>query len=62
MAEDLDTLEEFEAKKTAHTIPVGWLILYIGLIIFGIYYVVAYTPGISGWSQEKAYQESLIKK
>ncbi|MDO8723879.1 MAG: hypothetical protein Q7J31_16880 [Syntrophales bacterium] len=61
MPEDIDNIEEFEAKETARIIPAGWLMLFIGLILFGIYYVVSYTPEISGWSQEKAYEESLKK-
>ncbi|MEW6714213.1 MAG: cbb3-type cytochrome c oxidase N-terminal domain-containing protein [Nitrospirota bacterium] len=61
MAEDLDNIEAFEAKETSRKLPVGWLILFWGLIIWGIYYFVAYTPAISGWSQEKAYEESVKK-
>lgn len=59
MAEDFDTLEEFEAKETSRKLPVGWLVLFICLILWGLYYFAAYTPEISGWSQEKAYQESI---
>ena len=59
MPEDIDNMDEFEARETARKLPAGWLILFWGLIIFGIYYFAAYTPGISGWSQEKAYEESL---
>ncbi len=58
MAEDVDNTEEFEAHETSKKIPAGWLMLYIGLILFGIYYFAAYTPEISGWSQAKAYEES----
>lgn len=61
MPEDIDNIEEFEAKETARIIPAGWLMIFIGLILFGIYYVASYTPEISGWSQEKAYEESLKK-
>ena len=61
MAEDFDNIEAFEAKETSRKLPVGWLILFWGLIIWGIYYFVAYTPAISGWSQEKAYEESIKK-
>jgi hypothetical protein len=35
--------------------------LFVGLILWGVYYFVSYTPAISGWSQEKAYQESIEK-
>jgi len=61
MTEDFDTIEEFEAKETAHKLPLGWLLLFWGLILFGIYYFIAYTPAISGWSQERAYEESVSK-
>lgn len=59
--EEIDNIEEFEAKETSKRLPSGWLILFIGLIVWGVYYIAAYTPAISGWSQEKAYEESLKK-
>jgi hypothetical protein len=59
MADELDNIKDFEAKDTAHKIPLGWQLLFWGLILFGIYYTAAYTPAISGWSQERAYTESL---
>lgn len=62
MNDEMDNIEEFDAKETSKTLPLGWLLLFIGLIIFGIYYFVAYTPEISGWSQAKAYEESLANK
>lgn len=61
MSEQMDNIDEFEAKKTGTHIPLGWLLLYWGLILWGIYYTVSYTPSISGWSQENAYHESLKK-
>jgi len=62
--EDLDELKEFlveESVDAQRKIPIGWVILFWGLILFGIYYFVAYTPAISGWSQGKAYEESIRK-
>jgi choline-glycine betaine transporter len=60
MTEDReDNIEEFESKETAGKLPVGWLILFWGLIAWGVYYFVAYTPAISGWSQGSAYEESV---
>ena len=59
MAEDIDNLETFEREETKTQLPFGWLLLFFGLIIWGIYYMVAYTPQISGWTQEGQYQESL---
>lgn len=63
MAEELDSLEEFESEETLkRKIPIGWLILFWALILWGIYYFVSYTPGISGWSQEKAFLEQTEQK
>jgi choline-glycine betaine transporter len=59
MADEYDNFPGFEVKDSAKKLPVGWLILFWGLILWGIYYTAAYTPGFSGWSQEKAYTESL---
>ncbi|MDI6801776.1 MAG: cbb3-type cytochrome c oxidase N-terminal domain-containing protein [Thermodesulfovibrionales bacterium] len=61
MAEELDNIEEFEAKETARKLPKGWLILLWGLIIFGVIYTYLYTPNLGGWSQSKAYEESVKK-
>lgn len=64
MVEDLDDLREFhveESTETSRKIPVGWLILFWGLILWGIYYFVAYTPAFTGWTQVKAYEESIKK-
>ncbi|MEW6601969.1 MAG: cbb3-type cytochrome c oxidase N-terminal domain-containing protein [Nitrospirota bacterium] len=61
MAEETENIEALEAKETSKKLPVGWLILFWGLIIWGVYYFITYTPSISGWSQEKAYQESITK-
>lgn len=46
-----DDLTRFEAKETAHKIPVGWALLFWGLIVWGAYYLWAFTPGLGGWSQ-----------
>jgi hypothetical protein len=61
MAEDLDDIDAFEAKETSRKMPLGWLILFWGLILWGIYYFVTYSPSISGWSQTKAYEDSIKK-
>ena len=61
MADDLDNIEEFEAKDTAKKLPIGWLILFWGLIAWGIFYFVSYSPATSGWSQASEYEESLNK-
>jgi choline-glycine betaine transporter len=59
MAEEFDNIQDFEAKDTAKKLPLGWQLLFWGLILWGIYYTAAHTPAISGWSQERAYTESL---
>jgi choline-glycine betaine transporter len=59
MADEFENIDDFEAQDTAKKIPLGWQLLFWGLIIWGIYYVSAYTPSIGGWSQERAYTESL---
>jgi choline-glycine betaine transporter len=59
MADDIDNLNKFEAKNTSKKLPLGWLLLFWGLILWGVYYTVAHTPAISGWSQQRAYTESL---
>jgi hypothetical protein len=58
--DNMDNIEEFQREDTAHALPLGWLILFIGLIVFGIYYTYAYTPAFSGWSQE-AELEKVMK-
>jgi len=32
-------------------VPLGWRILFWGLIAFGAYYLWAYTPAFTGWTQ-----------
>ncbi|HMK55695.1 MAG TPA: cbb3-type cytochrome c oxidase N-terminal domain-containing protein [Dissulfurispiraceae bacterium] len=64
MAEDLDDLSEFQVEESidaARKIPRGWLLLLWGLIVWGIYYVAAYSPSFTGWTQAKAYEESIKK-
>jgi heme/copper-type cytochrome/quinol oxidase subunit 2 len=48
---ELDDLTAFEAKETSHTIPLGWAVLFWGLIVFGVYYLWAYSPALGGWQQ-----------
>ncbi len=61
MAEELDDIESFESKATSKKLPLGWQLLFWGLILWGIYYAVAHTPAITGWSQEREYKESVSK-
>jgi hypothetical protein len=48
---ETDDLSAFEAKETSHKLPVGWLLLFSGLVLWGIWYLWAYTPALGGWSQ-----------
>ncbi len=61
MSNDIDRIEDMEKADTKHKLPIGWLLLFVGLLLWGIYYSVSYVPEISGWSQERQYQESLKK-
>jgi TRAP-type C4-dicarboxylate transport system permease small subunit len=36
---ELDHLELFESKETKHHLPLGFLVLYFGLIAWGVYYL-----------------------
>ncbi len=53
-----DTPEALERKETAKTVPMGWWLLFYGLILWGVYYWWTYTPSLGGWSQERAFEES----
>ncbi len=48
---ELDDLSKFEAKDTAKKLPVGWILLVWGLIVWGAFYLWRYTPALGGWSQ-----------
>jgi len=48
---EMDDLSRFEAKDTSTKLPVGWLLLFWGLILWGVAYLWVYTPGLGGWSQ-----------
>ncbi len=51
MSELPDTAEALQAKETEHRLPAGWLLLFFGLIAFGVVYLWLYSPALSGWSQ-----------
>ena len=48
-----DDLTKLEAHETSRKLPVGWLLLFWGLIVWGAYYLWAYTPALGGWSQAR---------
>ena len=48
----LDDLRQFDSpKETENKLPVGWLILFFGLIAWEPWYLWTFTPGLGGWSQ-----------
>jgi heme/copper-type cytochrome/quinol oxidase subunit 2 len=42
-----DSVEQLQAKQTAHAVPVGIWALFGGLVAWGVYYFTAYI----GWDQ-----------
>ncbi len=46
-----DDLSTFEAKETSRKLPVGWTLLFWGLILWGAFYLWAYSPALGGWHQ-----------
>lgn len=46
----------FKDMERHNKVPRGFLVLFFGLIAWGIAYIAAYTPEISGWSQYKVFQ------
>ncbi len=60
--EEQDDISAMERKDTSKKLPIGWVLLFAGLIIWGIYYYIAYTPDISGWTQDKAFEQSMQAK
>lgn len=59
--DEQDDIAAMNRKDTEHKLPIGWVILFAGLIIWGVYYFISYTPAISGWTQDAAFEE-VIKK
>ncbi len=48
---EIDDVSSFEAKETSSKIPVGWALLFWGLVVWGAFYLWAYTPALGGWQQ-----------
>ncbi len=48
---ELDDLSKFEAKETSRKLPAGWLLLFWGLVVWGVWYLWQFTPSLGGWSQ-----------
>ncbi|GAB4232534.1 MAG: hypothetical protein OHK0028_07950 [Deltaproteobacteria bacterium] len=43
--------------ESHNKVPRGFLVLLFGLIAWGLYYIAAFTPQISGWSQYKVFEK-----
>ncbi len=48
-----------EPQEGHNSIPKGWLVFFFAAIVFVIWYVVSYTPAISGWSFYKKYEQEM---
>jgi len=42
---------DFTPVEGEKPVPLGWRVLFWGLIVFGAYYLWAYSPAFSGWTQ-----------
>jgi heme/copper-type cytochrome/quinol oxidase subunit 2 len=51
-----DSADALQARETAHAVPLGVKLLFAGLIAWGIYYLYAYSPWTTGWTQEADLQ------
>lgn len=51
MAEHESQELDFTPMEGERPVPLGWRILFWGLIAFGAYYLWAYTPAFTGWTQ-----------
>ncbi|MBP2673900.1 MAG: cytochrome c class [Deltaproteobacteria bacterium] len=50
----------FKDMEQHNRIPRGFLVLLFGLIAWGLYYIYAYTPQFSGWSQYTVLSRDLF--
>ncbi len=44
---------DFTPVEGDRPVPVGWRILFWGLVAFGAYYLWAYSPAFTGWTQTR---------
>lgn len=51
--------EPFKEMERHNRIPRFFLVFFFSLIAWGVYYIAAYTPQISGWSQYTVLQKEL---
>jgi hypothetical protein len=51
---DNDSQElDFTPVEGEKPVPMGWRILFWGLVAFGAYYLWAYSPALGGWTQTR---------
>jgi hypothetical protein len=55
-----DTAEGMESQGTADTVPTGWLVLFFGLIAWGVYYLYSYSPWTTGWTQAGELEAKVV--
>lgn len=60
--EEQDNIEAMNRKDTEHKLPIGWVVFFLALIVWGIYYYIAYTPSISGWTQSQELEQVMQNK
>lgn len=48
-----------EPQESHNKIPKGWLLFFFGVIIFLLWYIVSYTPAISGWSFYNGFEKEM---
>lgn len=46
----------FDDMEKHNRIPRGYLVLFFGLVAWGIAYIALYTPELSGWSQYNVFR------
>lgn len=51
--------DAFRDLEREHKAPRYFLVFFFALIVWGLYYIAAYTPEFSGWSQYKALDRQL---
>ncbi|MGE5248559.1 MAG: c-type cytochrome [Verrucomicrobiota bacterium] len=51
--------EPFKELEQHNRVPRGFLVLMFALIAWGLYYLAAYTPQFSGWSQYKVLSRDM---
>lgn len=53
--------DRFKDLESHNKVPLGWLVFFFALILWGAYYIVRYTPEISGWSFYQEYEKEAAR-